>query len=70
MIDGGRCLRAFRPSRFSALEEGEYDETTELAKAINVELYAQRVQAGLPLFESGPAVSTAEAETGPQRLRR
>jgi len=49
MVNGGRNLRAFRPSHFSPSDE--CDEVTERAKAQNMQLYAARVEAGLPLFE-------------------
>ena len=58
MTDGGRFMRAFRPSHFCVAED-ECDEDTERAKAMNLLVYAERVQAGLPLFEVG---SSAQAD--------
>ena len=55
MVDGGRNVRAFRPSYFSPTDE--YDEDTERAKALNMRVYAARVEAGLPLFERASSQS-------------
>jgi len=64
MINGGRCVRAFRPSRFSANDE--CDQEAGKAKAMNLELYAARVEAGLPLFDGDEvrAVSLQAKATG------
>lgn len=45
-------MRAFRPSYFTVADD-ECDEEIERAKAVNMEMYAERVQARLPLFEIG-----------------
>ncbi len=50
MLNGGRWMRAFRPSYFTPTDV--LDEVTEQAKEVNVLRYAARAQAGLPLFES------------------
>ena len=47
--DGGRPIRGGRPGRHGASEE-ECDEA-EVVRLANVELYARRVSAGLPIFE-------------------
>ena len=60
MVNGGRCIRAFRPSYFAAAED--YDEDTLRAKEVNVELYAERVQAGLPLFDSASSQIAPEPD--------
>ena len=62
MLNGGRSVRAFRPSYFSAPDE--YDEDTEREKAVMVQFYAERVEAGLPLFETLP--SPMPSSTDPQ----
>ena len=49
MQNGGRCMRAFRPSHF-APHEG-LDEDKERVKQANVLRYSARVEAGLPIFE-------------------
>lgn len=43
-------MRAFRPSQFG--RNDEVDEEAEQVKLENVQLYAQRARAGLPLFEA------------------
>ena len=43
-------MRAFRPSYFTPAEEFEEDE--QRAKDANVERYAERAEAGLPLFDT------------------
>jgi len=43
-------IRAFRPSHFAG--DDEYDEDGQRAKEANVQLYTQRVEAGLPLFDN------------------
>ena len=59
--DGGRPIRGFRPGRYGVSEE-ECDEA-EVVRLANVELYARRVRAGLPLFEE-PADSMGRLVTG------
>jgi len=54
MSIGGRTFRAFRPSRFARQEDIE--EEMDQIKEERIRAYAARVQAGLPLFESGNAV--------------
>lgn len=43
-------MRAFRPSQFGRHED--VDEEAEQVKLVNLQHYAQRAQAGLPLFET------------------
>ena len=47
--DGGRPIRGGRPGRYGATED-DCDEA-EVVRLANVELYARRVSAGLPIFE-------------------
>jgi hypothetical protein len=47
--DGGRPIRGCRPGKYSIPEE-ECDEA-EVVRLANVEAYARRVRAGLPIFE-------------------
>jgi hypothetical protein len=44
-------MRAFRPSRFGALEEPIADPAEEIARIAKVETYAKRAQAHEPLFQ-------------------
>ena len=46
---GGRPIRGYRPSRYGCPDEE--DELTELARLANVEAYAKRASAGLPIFQ-------------------
>ena len=50
MQNGGRSMRAFRPSHI-APHEG-LDEDKEQVKQANVLRYSKRVAEGLPLFEA------------------
>ncbi len=50
--DGGRPIRGCRPGRYGVPDE-ECDEA-EAVRLANVEAYAKRVRAGLPLFEEPP----------------
>ncbi len=47
--DGGRPVRAFRPSIFGTPEHD--NEEAELIRVANLRLYARRVSAGQPIFE-------------------
>ena len=47
-------MRAYRPSRFA--RDDEYREDVEREKQRNVEIYAERARAGLPLFVDFPTV--------------
>ena len=49
-------MRAFRPSRFA--RDDEYPEDVEREKQRNMEIYAERARAGLPLFVDFPAAYT------------
>jgi hypothetical protein len=48
-------MRAFRPSRFAPPDEHEEDH--ERDKAENVQRYAKRAAAGIPLFEAVRALA-------------
>jgi hypothetical protein len=48
---GGICMRAFRPSRFGAMEEQIHDPAEEIARIAKVESYARRAQSHQPLFD-------------------
>ncbi|MGC9454138.1 MAG: hypothetical protein ACP5HU_04680 [Phycisphaerae bacterium] len=54
----GRNVRAYRPSQFGRLEAQE-DDLAWREKEQKVALYAERAQAGLPLFET-PASNQVE----------
>ena len=56
MSDGGRSIRAFRPSRL-ALDTEYDDQEIVLVKQRNLQLYVERARAGLPLFEAVSPVS-------------
>lgn len=47
--EGGRPVRGFRPSHYGLVEE-PCDEA-ELVRLANIEVYAKRASAGLPIFE-------------------
>lgn len=47
--DEGRLVRGFRPSHFGVEEEP--CEEAELVRLANIETYARRASAGLPIFE-------------------
>ena len=49
MLGGGRSIRAFRPGHFSQPEE--MNEEAERIRQSRLDGYAERAQAGLPLFE-------------------
>ena len=59
--DGGRPIRGGRPGRHGASDD-ECDEA-EVVRLANVELYARRVSAGLPIFEE-PADALGRLVTG------
>lgn len=54
MLDGHRCVRAYRPSVF--VQKGEFEEdNVEQIKLERIRLYMQRAAAGEPLFDAdGP----------------
>lgn len=58
----GRNVRAYRPSQFGRLE-GRDDDPAWREKEQKVALYAERAQAGLPLFD---ASVTNQVEVAPQ----
>jgi hypothetical protein len=45
-------MRAFRPSQYAPVDEYEYEEEQQRDKEANMERYAKRAQAGMPLFET------------------
>lgn len=47
----GRNHRAFRPSRMAGEETPELIEEIEKNKQVNIRYYADRVRAGLPIFD-------------------
>ena len=57
MFNGGQGFRAFRPSRVSGIEEEQDLLALEEDKQHNIQFYADRVRAGLPLFEARPLAS-------------
>ncbi len=59
--DGGRPIRGSRPGKYGLPDE-ECDEA-EVVRLANVEAYARRVRAGLPLFEE-PGGPVGELVTG------
>ena len=64
MAELRRNLRGFRPSYFAPSEE--CDEGIDREKALNLQVYAARVEAGLPLFEraSSPPMTGSTAAGG------
>ena len=46
--DGGRPVRAYRPSLFGMPEQD--NEDAEIIRLANLELYAKRARAGQPVF--------------------
>ncbi|MFP3937281.1 MAG: hypothetical protein ACLFVW_02985 [Phycisphaerae bacterium] len=57
-----RNVRAYRPSQFGRLEAQD-DDSAWREKERKVALYAERAQAGLPLFETSV---TDQIEVAPQ----
>jgi hypothetical protein len=47
-------MRAFRPSYFA--REEDFSDEADQTKQDNVQIYAKRAQAGLPLFGSIPII--------------
>jgi hypothetical protein len=60
-------MRAFRPSRFAPVDE--YEEEHQLAKDANVEVYAKRAAAGMPLFDRPVAPGDAGGRSSQLRAR-
>jgi len=54
MSVGGRSVRAYRPSNYAAYNEADEEELREREQ--NVQVYAERARAGLPLFDGATAV--------------
>jgi hypothetical protein len=48
-MQGGRSIRGYRPSLFGLPEDPS--EEAEIIRLANLELYARRARAGLPIFE-------------------
>lgn len=64
-LDGGRPIRGCRPGRYGTSDE-ECDEA-EVVRLANVEVYARRVRAGLPLFEEPEGLVDRMMMGGPLR---
>ncbi len=47
--EGGRPIRGYRPSRFGLADQES--EEAEVVRLSNLEVYARRASAGLPIFE-------------------
>jgi hypothetical protein len=62
MFNGGQGFRAFRPSRVSGIEEEQDLIELEKDKQHNIQLYADRVRAGLPLFEARRIASSPRSQ--------
>jgi hypothetical protein len=62
MFNGGQGFRAFRPSRVSGIEEEQDLMELEKDKQHNIQLYADRVRAGLPLFEPRHIANSARQQ--------
>ena len=54
-------MRAFRPSRFAPVEENEEDRHP--VKEANMEVYARRAEAGMPLFDGPPLLPDASVRS-------
>jgi len=50
MSVGEYSMRAFRPSHYA--EPEMHDDEAAMARQANLEMYAMRAEAGLPLFEA------------------
>ena len=61
-------MRAFRPSRFTLPDE--CDEDAERARLENVEVYAARAKAGLPLFDKDLLREDVESRNAKSAGRR
>jgi len=66
MLNGGQRMRAFRPSRFTPNDS--FDEELEQAKEANLQRYAARAEAGLPLFDV-PTIAEAMNSPAVGRMR-
>lgn len=55
-------MRAFRPSRFAPMEEFEGDD--QRAKDANLQVYAERAAAGVPLFETPHVMVESASHSG------
>jgi hypothetical protein len=51
-MDAGRRVRGYRPSRYGPQEQAS--EEAEVVRLSNLEVYAKRASAGLPIFEDPP----------------
>lgn len=61
--EGGRPIRGYRPSAFGLPEE-ESDEA-EVVRLANLEVYAKRASAGLPIFEEPRPGTQAKVQARP-----
>ena len=50
-VHDGHRMRAFRPSHLAWFDAWEEDAELQKLREVNIRLYAQRVEAGIPLFE-------------------
>jgi len=51
-MDGSRRVRGCRPSRYGLQEQAS--EEAEVVRLSNLDVYAKRASAGLPIFEEPP----------------
>lgn len=57
-------MRAFRPSRFGALDEALFDDPVEVrARSLKLEVYTKRAEARQPLFEDAWNALTEREDT-------
>ena len=57
-MEGGRPIRGDRPSRYGLPDED--CEEAEIIRLSNLEVYASRASAGLPIFEDPERTAVAE----------
>ena len=60
-------MREFRPSRYAPVEE--YEEDDQRAKDANLQVYAERAAAGVPLFEPPRSIGDAALRPGDLMMR-
>ncbi len=63
MSIGDRSIRAYRPSDYAAFIEADEEELYEREQ--NVQVYAERARAGLPIFDGGAVRGLNLAAGGP-----
>jgi hypothetical protein len=64
-VEGGRSVRGCRPSRYGLVEEP--CEEAELIRLANIEQYAKRASAGLPIFEEAAEAAASLISGKPSR---